>query len=225
MDTLTLQPAVADRTLSFLEMTNRRFGGSGIILRRLDRWCGTWPAGETITVLDVGTGAADIPRDIVSWAAQRNVAVRITAIDMAPDIADVAHARVAGVPAIVVEQSTLAQVAASGRRFDYVTGSLFLHHVPALQIGDALTAIDRLAVRGVILGDLVRSVTSLLAVGLLSAIAGNAIVRHDGPLSVRRAFTVDELSRVISELGLHYVAVRREGPFRLSAAGEKARHA
>jgi 2-polyprenyl-3-methyl-5-hydroxy-6-metoxy-1,4-benzoquinol methylase len=225
MDTLRLPPDVADRTLSFLEMTNRRFGGSGIVLRHLERWCDAWPAGETVTVLDVGTGAADIPRGIVAWAARRNVTVRITAIDMAPDIADVARRRSAGVAAIAVEESTLAQVAVSGRRFDYVTGSLFLHHVPTPELGEALRAIDRVAIRGVILGDLVRSVVGLLAVGALSAIAGNAIVRHDGPLSVRRAFTVEELSRIVSELGLNYLAVRREGPFRLSAAGEKERHA
>ena len=113
---------------------------------------------------------------------------------MAPDIVEVARARARGTPEIVVERATLADVAASGRRFDYVIASLFLHHVPADGLRETLLVIDRLAVRGVVIGDLVRSPAALVAVGALSAAAGNAIVRHDGPLSVRRAFTVQELA-------------------------------
>ena len=225
MDTMTLPPAVADRTLRFLEMTNRRFGGTAIVLRYLDRWCAAWPAGQALSILDVGTGAADIPLALVAWAKRRDIPVRITAIDMAPDIAAVARARVANAAEIAVEQATLAKVAASGRRFDYVTASLFLHHVPPPDLREALLAIDRVAVRGVVLGDLVRSAAGFLAVGFLSAIAGNTIVRHDGPLSVRRAFTVEELSSVVTDVGLPYLRARREGPFRLSLAGEKERHA
>ncbi len=223
MDTITLSPAVADRTLQFLEMTNRRFGGTAIVLRHLARWSAAWPP-RTITLLDVGTGAADIPAAVVSWAKASRLDVRVTAIDSAPGIAEAARARVAGVAEISVEQAALAAVAASGRRFDYVSASLFLHHVPPGELREALLAIDRLATRGVVLGDLVRSVAGLLAVGFLAAVAGNAIVRHDGPLSVRRSFTVDELSHLVSDLDLRYLRARREGPFRLSVAGEKVPH-
>jgi hypothetical protein len=59
----------------------------------------------------------------------------------------------------------------------------------------------------------------------LSALAGNVIVRHDGPLSVRRAFTLPELSRLVHELDLRYLRARRESPFRLSLAGQKVSHA
>jgi SAM-dependent methyltransferase len=225
MDTRTLPPPVADRTLRFLEMTNRRFGGTGVILRHLERWSHAWDAGRAITVLDIGTGAADIPKSIVSWAKRRGAAVRVTAIDMAPDIADAARARARDVPQITVEQATLDEVAASGRRFDYVTASLFLHHVPGDRLAAALLTIDRLAVRGVVIGDLVRTAAGLVAVGVLSAVAGNAIVRHDGPLSVRRAFTVLELSRLAADLDLRYLRAQREGAFRLSLAGEKEAHA
>jgi 2-polyprenyl-3-methyl-5-hydroxy-6-metoxy-1,4-benzoquinol methylase len=225
MDTLALSPSVADRTLRFLELTNRRFGGTAIVLRHLERWSHAWPPGRTITVLDVGTGAADIPRTLVAWGRARETPMQVTAIDMAPDIAAAARARVDGTVGIDIEQATLAEVDASGRRFDYVIASLFLHHVPDAALREALLAIDRLAVRGVVLSDLVRSPGGLLAVGFLSAVAGNAIVRHDGPLSVRRAFTIGELRTLSADLGLRYLRARQEGPFRLSLAGEKGGHA
>lgn len=221
MDTVALPPPVADRALRFLELTNRRFGGTALVLRHLERWSTGWAAGRAISVLDVGTGAADIPRAIVAWARARGTPVHVTAIDMARDVADAARARVCRVPEIDVEQATLADTASGRRRFDYVTASLFLHHVPAGDLPGALRAIDRLAIRGVIVGDLVRGVPGLLAVSFLSALAGNAVVRHDGPLSVRRAFTVAELARLAADLGLGYLRARREGAFRLSLAGEK----
>jgi hypothetical protein len=58
-------------------------------------------------------------------------------------------------------------------------------------------------------------------VWLLSRLAGDDIVRHDGPLSVRRAFLSEDLSRAAEEAGLDYLRVRRHPWFRLSLAGEK----
>jgi ubiquinone/menaquinone biosynthesis C-methylase UbiE len=221
MDTVPLSAHVVDDTLGFLEFTNRRFGGTAIVLRALQQWCASWPAGRPVTLLDVGTGAADIPRALVSWARSRGVSLEVTGIDIAPDIVAAARERVRGAHGITIEQAGLSDLASAERRFDYVTASLFLHHVPPNRTGDALADLDRLATRGVIVSDLRRSPASLVAVGLLSTLAGNSVVRHDGPLSVRRAFTMDELARMAAELDLRYLRARQEGPFRVSLSGEK----
>lgn len=221
MDTEPLSAPVVDRTLRFLELTNRWFGGAGIVLRALNRWRGGWPAGRQLRLLDVGTGGADIPRAILDWARTVGVDLAITAIDSAPDVVAAARERARGVPGLSIELASLADVAASGRRFDYVIASLFLHHVTPDRTVRALESLDRLAKRGVIISDLRRSWWSLAGVGLLAYAAGNSVVRHDGPLSVRRAFTVEELRELASECGLGYLAARSEGPFRVSLSGEK----
>ena len=221
MDSEPLSAPVVDRTLRFLELTNRRFGGAGIVLRALARWRRGWPAGTALRLLDVGTGAADIPRAVLAWAQSAGVDLSITAIDSAPDVAAAARERARGVHGLSIELASLADLAASGRQFDYVTASLFLHHVPPGRTVEALTALDRLATRGVVVSDLRRSWLALAGVGLLSFAAGNAVVRHDGPLSVRRAFTVEELRGLASECGLGYLTARSEGPFRVSLSGEK----
>lgn len=225
MDTVPLAPEVADRTLRFLEMTNRRFGGTDVIIRRLQRWRSEWPADRAVTVLDVGTGAADIPRALVRWGRSSGVILRVTAVDSAADVAAVARARVGDAPEISIEHASLADVAASGRRFDYVVASLFLHHVAPRDQVAALLAFDRLASRGIIVSDLHRSPLTLAVVGMVGALAGNAIVRHDGPLSVRRAFTVADLSDLAQAAGIDYLRAASEGPFRVSLAGERAAHA
>ncbi len=221
MDTEPLSAPVVDRTLRFLELTNRRFGGAGIVLRTLEWWRVGWPAGAALRLLDVGTGAADIPRALLAWAHSVGVDMSITAIDSAPDVAAAARERARGIRGLSIELASLAEVAASGRQFDYVTASLFLHHVPPGRTADALASLDRLATRGVVISDLRRSWLALAGVGLLAYAAGNAVVRHDGPLSVRRAFTVEELRGLASECGLGYLTARSEGPFRVSLSGEK----
>lgn len=221
MDTEPLSAPVVEQTLWFLELTNRRFGGAGIVLRALERWRRDWPSGSPVRLLDVGTGAADIPRAILAWARSVGADVSVTAIDSAPDVAAAASERARGVRGLSIERASLADLAASGRRFDYVTASLFLHHVPPERTAEALASLDRLATRGVVVSDLKRSWLALAGVGLLAYAAGNAVVRHDGPLSVRRAFTVDELRGLASACGLAYLAARSEGPFRVSLSGEK----
>ena len=93
--------------------------------------------------------------------------------------------------------------------------------MPPDRTAEALASVDRLATRGVVISDLKRSWLALAGVGLLAYAAGNAVVRHDGPLSVRRAFTVDELRELASACGLGYLSARSEGPFRVSLSGEK----
>jgi hypothetical protein len=59
--------------LQFLRTVNRRCGGASSLLAHLGRWSGRWPrAGEgVVTMLDIGTGSADIPVAARSWAARR----------------------------------------------------------------------------------------------------------------------------------------------------------
>ena len=57
----------------------------------------------------------------------------------------------------------------------------------------ALVKLDRIASKGMILSDLERSKGGFRAVSFLARLIGNRIVRHDGPLSVRKAFTLPEL--------------------------------
>lgn len=213
MDTRTYPPEVVRDTLNFLGLTHRRFGGNRVILRRFEEWSAAWRPGETVTVLDVGTGGADVPLALARWARRRGFRLRITAVDLMPEIADVARSNTRDFSEIEIITGDAFARAGS---WDYVTASLLLHHIPPAENAAALRKLGALAKRGVLVSDLERSLPSYLAIGLLSWIAGNAVVRHDGPLSVRRAFTPPELGALAGEAGLARPIVRREPFFRLS---------
>jgi 2-polyprenyl-3-methyl-5-hydroxy-6-metoxy-1,4-benzoquinol methylase len=221
MDTVGYPAPVLRRALAFLELTNRRFGGAAVILRKLETWSVGWDRKRPIRILDVGTGSGDIPLSIVRWARERGFELKVTALDSTASVSEIARELVRREPAIEVVLGDLFELACGEERFDYVIASLFLHHVRPDRAIEALRACDRLAVRGLIISDLRRTWPSLMAVTFISLLAGNFVVRHDGPLSVRRAFRVRELCDLAVSAGLPYVVARDEPWFRVSLAGEK----
>lgn len=221
MDTMPFDPPVVHRTLAFLGMTARHFGGAAVILNHLSRWSASWPGDRPVSILDVGTGGAEIPIAIARWARASGRRVKITALDLMPEIADIARTNARPFPEIEIRSQDVFDLHAAGESFDYVTASLFLHHVPGPRILEILKLFDALASRGVIVSDLARSLLSYWAVKTVSLVAGNHVVRHDGPLSVQRAFTIDELRSFAGQAGLGYLRAERAPWFRLTLAGEK----
>ena len=223
MDNHELSSRELREVMGFLKLTNNFFGGCRTVLGLLSRWERAWQKGETIHFLDVGTGGADIPLALARWAASRSYPVSITGIDKSPEIVEFARRKVKKFEEITITQADVFQWAAAGHSYDYVIGSLFLHHIPEVQIPGLLRCLDQMARRGVILSDLVRSPWAYAGVSLLSWIAGNSIVQNDGPLSVRRAFSREDLERYRNLAALPYLDVRHHIGFRWTLAGEKGR--
>src|SRR5262245_42981834 len=70
---------------------NAVFGGRRLTLRAVRRLVAALPRGRALTVLDVGTGSADVPRAIVRWARRAGRAVRVLAIDHDADTLAIAR--------------------------------------------------------------------------------------------------------------------------------------
>src|SRR3712207_2460609 len=91
-------PDVDDRhlasSLRFLQGVNRYFGYTRSTLKYLKRFSRRWQRGETIHILDIGTGLADVPRAILRGADRHGHDVRLTAVDLHEKT--VAAARAAG---------------------------------------------------------------------------------------------------------------------------------
>lgn len=220
MDTRPFHPDEARRALYFLTKMNRRFGGVSTVLRPLMEWSRRWHPGEPVHILDVGTGAADIPIALVKWARENGHSLRITAVELVPEIAAMAKEAARPYPEITVLVRDLWNLPKE-LTFDYVTASLFLHHLPISLRVEALRSLGRRARRGLLISDLHRTLFSYWGVGASSWIWGDSVVRHDGPLSVRRAFRPAELDELAKAAGLPFLLSRVEPWFRISLAGEK----
>ena len=92
-----------------------------------------------------------------------------------------------------------------------------LHHLTPVRAVDLLREMARVSRFGFVLFDLTRSRLAVTAVQILTTITSrNRLTRHDGPLSVRRAYQPKEVYALAIAAGLsqstfHVRAVR---PFR-----------
>jgi SAM-dependent methyltransferase len=223
MDTEALSPQDASSILTDLERINRWIGGVAATLSHFDQFARRWRAGERIRILDWGTGGADVPRAIVRWALRHGHRVEITGIDSNAAVLAVARERCKDYPEIRLIEADARSWPDPPHPFDYVISSLTLHHLDDKAIVELLRRSDRLARRGMVMNDLIRSARAWAWIwGLSRLVRMHPIVQADGPLSIRRAFAPRELASYARQAGVSYVTVRKHFGYRLTLAGEKS---
>ena len=190
-----------------LARVNRWLGGTRLSLAAIERLA---PDAADLRILDVGTGGADVPVALLADARRRGRSWRVVALDSRPEIlsaARIARPGLDAVPGLALEIGDGRRLAAADGSFDIVHCSLVLHHLDPPEALLLLREMGRVARLGIVVNDLARSAVHWRLARLLVAIGTrNAFTRHDGPLSVRRAYTRSEARVLIAEAGLEPVA-------------------
>ena len=221
MDRRGNDPELLRADLHVLESINRFLGGHRLALGYLDEFLEAVPM-RSLTILDLATGGADIPRTIVLWARQRNLRVEITAVDANPEILRIAREQCAGWPEIHIEQHDLLGLPYPVASFDVVLCSLTLHHFAEADVVAILRRIRDIARVGYIVNDLRRNRIAICLSKLMArTIITNPIARFDAPASCERAFTPAELRALATQAGMGDVAIRRHRFFRMALVGRK----
>ena len=196
--------SIAEWRASFRDIAfaNRWFGGTGAVKSALRRV-------RARTILDVGCGIADIP------AALRQNGRQITCTDVNPALVDLARREFG-------EDERMRFMIADGSRlpfqdgvFDVAMCNLSLHHFAPEFAVKVLAELRRVS-RAPIVTDLIRAPLTYAAVFAFSRIfSRNRLTRHDGPLSVRRAYTLAEAASLATQAGWRAPRVRRYGLIRM----------
>jgi ubiquinone/menaquinone biosynthesis C-methylase UbiE len=197
-----------------LARANRWFGGIRLSALGLAALA---PADMPLSVVDVGTGGADIPLALIERARGGRRRLAVTAVDNRPEIleaAALAQPRLSTTADLALRVADGRFLPFADRAFDIAHASLLLHHLEPPAAVELLREMARVARRGVIVNDLVRSRLFWLGAWLLSHLATtNRFTRHDASLSVSRAYTVAELTSLLAAAGLR-VEATAFGPFR-----------
>jgi len=223
MDEPGQDPAELGRSLADLRGVNRWLGGYRVVLHHLGRLAARHPR-PAYRVLDVATGSADIPLRVAAWARSRGTRMEIVATDLHPTTLDWARRHAAGDADVRVEPADALHLPYDDGAFDFVLCSTAFHHFDAReQLLRVLGEMDRVARIGGIVNDLRRSRPALLGARLLAATVWRAhpVTRHDGPLSVRRAFTPGELGELARAATLPAARVHAHVPFRVALTWER----
>jgi SAM-dependent methyltransferase len=200
-------------------------------LARVNRWLGGWrttlahlgsllehTGRRSVSVLDVAAGGGDMPAAMRDWAARRGWELGFTLLDRHPLVVRAAlHG--GGTEARAVRGDALRLPFRDGS-FDLCVTSLFFHHLEPDQAERALVEMRRVARTGVLVNDLVRDRLAWGWIVLLTRLfSKNRLVRHDGPLSVLRAYRPEDFASLAARAGLASWDVRRHFPYRMCLWG------
>jgi SAM-dependent methyltransferase len=169
-----------------------------------------------LTILDVGTGGADIPIALLAAAQRAGRHLQIVGTDSRPEVLEAAAI---ALPAVTRTEGLTLEVA-DGRSlpyndgaFDVVHTSMVLHHLEPHEGTLLMREMARVARLGIVVNDLDRARRFWVGAWLMShTLTGNRFTRHDAPLSVRRAYRLDAALGLVRVAGLAPVRAIR-GPF------------
>jgi SAM-dependent methyltransferase len=204
---------------------NLRLGGLGALTRHL--YPRVMAADGPVTLLDLGTGSAHVPLAIARWARSTGRPLRICGVDWAGRHLAVARRAVArrkvnGQAKVSLLQADASRLPVAPSGVDFVVSSLFLHHFAPGPAIDLLRSASAIARRSLIMSDLVRGRLPWLAFKLLQPIfARQALTRHDGALSIRRAYTPAELRELAAAAGLRGARVYEHWPWRMTLVADR----
>ena len=168
-------PAALGGNLRDLERVNRWLGGTSLSAHGIDALAGDR---ESLTILDIGTGAADIPLALLARSARAGRRLRVTGIDSRPEVLAAAVVRrpalgaTAGLELHVGDGRSLPF---PDRSFDIAHASLLVHHLDPTAAVVLLREMGRVARRGIVVNDLLRGRGAWLGAWLLSHLATRAI--------------------------------------------------
>jgi ubiquinone/menaquinone biosynthesis C-methylase UbiE len=195
-----------------LRRANRLLGGARLSRLAIARLVGGNEGdvgADEVTLVDVGTGGADIPVALLADAARHRRRMRVTAVDSRPEVlaaARLARPAIDGLTGLRLEVADGRCLPYPDGAFDVAHSSMVAHHMEPEDVVLHLREMARVARRGVVLNDLIRGRLYLAVAWTLAHVATrNPLTRRDAPLSVERAYTRPELRRLVAEAGLRVV--------------------
>lgn len=221
MDDPDFAAAELERALDALTVINRWFGGTAAIRRPIEAVLEDRVPGD-LRILDVGTGAGDIPAAIVRHLRAEGWRPRLILADNHETTLRLARDRV---PEALAPPPRFVRLDAPRLPFaddavDIGFSGTMLHHLETEAAARFLREIDRVSRVGWVVSDLCRGASLRVAFGVLAAtlLWRNPTARADGRTSIRRAFTAAEIRSLLDGAGLEK-AVVRSGPIRWVALG------
>lgn len=194
LDDVACDPALRERSLADVARANRLLGGKRAVLAELRAALPELRTlGRDATLLDVGTGLADIPAAARGLAARHGVTLHIVGVDAAESLLRASMPRLDAAACA----DALALPFASGS-IDVVTCSQVLHHFPPADAVALLAELHRVARLRVIVSDLRRNWLAAGGLWVVSFAMGfHPVSRADGMLSVLKGFTPSELASLV----------------------------
>jgi 2-polyprenyl-3-methyl-5-hydroxy-6-metoxy-1,4-benzoquinol methylase len=220
MDDPALERHEHEKALRGLQRINAWTGNAALVWKHVAPVAGDH-RDRPLRILDIATGAADIPIALAKAGAAAGHRLEIDACDCSATAIDFAAANCAAarVPVRLFRLDVLGEQIPA--RYDVVTCSQFLHHLSNAEVEIVLRKMSAAATRRVLVVDLERGLANWLQVWFgTRALSRSKVVHFDGPQSIRAAFTVEEFRHLADKAGFARFTIRRKWPCRFVLIGD-----
>jgi len=192
-------PADREASLADVDRLNAWFGGYWLSERAIARLAARVPAGEPIRIIDVGGGRGDLAARLLRHGRR----LRVIVVDRE------AAMLIAG-PGVAVVRADATALPFRPGAAHVVAAALLLHHLEPTAAARCLGEMRAAARIGVVINDLLRTRLALSLVWLATRFfTRHPFARHDGPLSVRRAYSPDEITVLARKAGVSRPIIHR----------------
>ena len=195
-------PNEVEESLRDLTRINRWLGGEAFLRKYLFPRLRSLDSRKPARILDIGSGSATLPVAVATWARRNHKTVRIVALDNNARHLRIARQTIAGYPEIELVRSNADALPFREDAFDFVISTLFLHHFTAEALAAMIPSCVTVCRGVVLLNDLVRDRVPYLFFRLTAPfLARSPLTRHDGRVSLLRAYTLAEMRAILDSAG------------------------
>jgi 2-polyprenyl-3-methyl-5-hydroxy-6-metoxy-1,4-benzoquinol methylase len=213
MDDLNCEGEVVSQTLRELEIINRLLGGNDVTIDGLSKLVNGKK--QKIKIADLGCGSGEMLRLIYRWAKKNSIDVELTGYDANPFIVQYAAGHTPDSYNIKFRATDIFSEEFSCETFDVIIGTLFFHHFTNEQLSYFFRQIQSQVSLGFIINDIHRHWLAYYSIKALTKVLSRSeMVRNDGPLSVLRAFSRQDLQLIMEKAMIRNYSLRWMWAFR-----------
>ena len=195
-------------SLESIRRVNRFFGGNRVHAELLGRVASRMGAGR-MHVLEVASGHGDVLQAAALQLRARGVELRVTLLDRSAQHFPGEGEWDCRLAAPEKIEGDALRIPLKDASVDVVSSCLFLHHLDEREAGEFLREALRVARVAVVVNDLERTRVHYLLARGRALVDSSRISRHDGPVSVGRAYTRGEWRGLLAGTGFGFEAGRR----------------
>jgi 2-polyprenyl-3-methyl-5-hydroxy-6-metoxy-1,4-benzoquinol methylase len=202
LDDFSLSGRDLEKNLYNLGLVNRFLGGNRIITKALSHTIRQQPdlGQKKLHIADIGCGGGDILRTVAQWADKKSLKCRLTGIDANPASIHFAEQKSRQYPNIDYQVLNVFSAEFQQQQFDIILLSTICHHLSDQELIRLFMQLKNQARVAIIISDLHRHWFAYYATRILTRIIDSSFLeKHDGPLSVRKAFKFHELKSLLRE--------------------------
>lgn len=218
MDDTSISDSRVETAYKELHIINKYLGGISVTREGIKFF--NKPLKTGIKILDLGGGVSDILYDINTDSGNLN----IFSLDLNKYVCQ--YQKLTRENNNIICANAL-KFPVKSNSFDLIHSSLFFHHLSENEIIQLLNNLIPTVKKGIIINELRRNLFALIGIRLLTLIFSRSeFVKYDAPVSVRRAFTKEELSNIFADAGIKNYIIKKKWAFRFliiipSAGNEK----